>query len=166
VWWIPQFFQPQFFHLHVISYYLKFHDIVTYAVKILLPGQDKSNKNFLLHTQQLVKVKVKCSHYRPGVAQRVGRGIALLFHDRGTRRGWVVSSTPWPHFTPGKDPVHILQETVWAPGPVWVGGKSRPNQDSIPNRPARSQSLYRLRYPAHYTEQYLLMMSSKPARKR
>ena len=25
--------------------------------------------------------------YRPGVAQRVGRVIALLFHDRGTRRG-------------------------------------------------------------------------------
>ena len=23
----------------------------------------------------------------PGVAQRVGRGIALLFHDRGTREG-------------------------------------------------------------------------------
>ena len=34
-----------------------------------------------------IKVKVKCSRYRPGVAQRVGRGIALLFHDRGTRRG-------------------------------------------------------------------------------
>ena len=32
-------------------------------------------------------VKVKCSRYRPGVAQRVCRGIALLFHDRGTRRG-------------------------------------------------------------------------------
>ena len=31
--------------------------------------------------------KVKWSRYRPGVAQRVGRGIALLFHDRGTRRG-------------------------------------------------------------------------------
>ena len=26
-------------------------------------------------------------YYRPGVAQRVGRGIALLFHDRGTRSG-------------------------------------------------------------------------------
>jgi len=24
--------------------------------------------------------------------------------DRSTRRGWVVSSTPWPHFTPGKEP--------------------------------------------------------------
>ena len=27
------------------------------------------------------------SLYRPGVTQRMGRGIALLFHDRGTRRG-------------------------------------------------------------------------------
>jgi len=44
----------------------------------------------------------------------------------------VVSSTPRPHFTPGKDPVPTLQETGWAPGPVWTGEKSRPNQDSIP----------------------------------
>ena len=27
-------------------------------------------------------------------------------------------------------------------------GKSRPHRDSIPDRPARSQSLYRLSYPA------------------
>ena len=94
-------------------------------------------------------VKVKWSRYRPGVAQRVGRGIALLFHDRGTRRGWVISGTPRPHFTPGKDPVPILHEVGWAPGPVWTGGKSRPHRDSIPGRPARSQSLYRLSYPAH-----------------
>ena len=33
------------------------------------------------------KVKVKWSRYRPGVAHRVGRGIPLLFNDRGTRRG-------------------------------------------------------------------------------
>jgi len=84
------------------------------------------------------RIKVKWSRYRPGVAQRVGRGIALLFHDRGTRRGWVVSSTSRPHFTPGKDLVPILQEAVWAPGPVRTGGKSRPHRDSIPDRPARS----------------------------
>ena len=90
--------------------------------------------------------KVKWSNYRPGVAQKVGRGIALLFHDRGTRRGWVVSSTPRPHFTPGKDPVPILQEVGWAPEPVWKGGKSRPHRDSIPDRSARTQSLYRLSY--------------------
>jgi len=80
---------------------------------------------------------VKFSRYRPVVAQRVGTGIALLFHDRGTRR---VISTPQPHFTPGKDSVPILQETGWALGPVWTGGKSRPHRDSIPDRPARSQS--------------------------
>ena len=80
-------------------------------------------------------LKVKWSRYRPGVAQRVGRGIALLFHDRGTGRGWVVSSMPRPHFTPGPQ------------GPVWTGGKSRPHLDSIPDRPTRSQSLNRLSYP-------------------
>ena len=88
-----------------------------------------------------IYIKVKFSRYRPGVVQRVGRSIALLFHDRGTRRWWVVSSTPRPHFTPGKDPVLILREAGWAPGPVWTGGKSRPHRYSIPDRPARSQSL-------------------------
>ena len=96
-----------------------------------------------------VKVKVKFSRYRFGVAQRVGRRIAVLFHDRGTRRGWVVSNTPQPHFTPWKDLVPILQEVGWAPGPVSTGGKSCPHQDSIQDRPGRSQSLYRLSYPAH-----------------
>jgi len=84
------------------------------------------------------RINVKWSRYRPGVAQRVGRGIALLFHDRGTRRGWVVSRTPRPHFTPRKDPVPILQEAGWATEPVWTGGKSRPHRNSIPHRPARS----------------------------
>ena len=97
-----------------------------------------------------VSKQVKCSRYRPGVAQRVGRGIALLFHDRGTRRGWVVSSTPRPHFTPAKDPVPILQEAGWATGPVLTGGKSRPHRDSIPDRPAHSHSPYWLSYPAYF----------------
>ena len=30
------------------------------------------------------------------------------------------------------------------PGLVWTGGKSRPHWDSIPDRPARSQFLYRI----------------------
>ena len=52
----------------------------------------------------------------------------------------MVSSTPRPHFTPGKDPVPIVQEAGWATGPVWTGGKSRPNRDSIPDRSARSSA--------------------------
>jgi hypothetical protein len=93
---------------------------------------------YILCTRRDKKVKVKWSRYRSGVAQKVGRGIALLFPDRGTRRGWVVSSTPRPHFIPGKDPVPILQEAECAPGPVRTGGKSRPHRDSIPDRPART----------------------------
>ena len=45
-------------------------------------------------------------------------------------------------------------------GPVWMGGKSRPHRDSIPDRPARSQLLYRLGYPAHH----LLVKSHKITR--
>ena len=84
---------------------------------------------------------VKWSRYRPSVAQRVGRGIALLFHDRGTRRWWVVSSMPRLHINPEKDPVPILQNAGWAPGPVWTGEKSSPHRDPIPDRSARGQWL-------------------------
>ena len=61
----------------------------------------------------------------------------------------MISSMPRPHFTPGKDSVPILQEAGWAPGPVWTCGNSCPHRDSIPDRPASSQSSYRLSYTAH-----------------
>jgi len=142
-----------------------FHKTITYITRRAGSGTRyfavwwKMNDNQMPWRKRLTKrsqliiiiiiIKVKWSRYRPGMAQRVGRGIALLFHDRGTRRGWVVSSTPRPHFTPGKDPIPILQEIGWAPGPAWKGGKSRPYRDSTPDRPSRSRSLYRLSYPAH-----------------
>jgi hypothetical protein len=51
------------------------------------------------------------------------RGIALLILDLGARRGgW---STPRPgRFTPRKDPVPIIQEAGWAPGPLWTCAKN------------------------------------------
>jgi hypothetical protein len=52
--------------------------------KILPIGRILSHKTLIYYTQ---KVKEKGSRYRPVEAHRVGRGIALLFHDRGTRRG-------------------------------------------------------------------------------
>ena len=67
----------------------------------------------------------------------------------GTRRGWGVSVTPRPLFTPKKDPVPIVQEAGWDPGPVWTGAESLvPTGIRSPDSPARNQSLYRLRYPA------------------
>jgi hypothetical protein len=51
-------------------------------------------------------------------------------------------------FTPGTHPVSIVQEAGWAPGPVWRVRKISPyTWIRSPDRPARSESLYRLRYP-------------------
>jgi hypothetical protein len=59
-------------------------------------------------------------------------------------------SAPRPLFTLGKDPVPIVQEAGWAPGPDWTGTENlAPTGIRSPDRPARSQSLYRLRYPAY-----------------
>ena len=94
------------------------------AVFIFLP--------ILLHYYHKCK-KVKWSRYRPGVAQRVGRGIALLFHYRITRRRWVVRSTPRPHFTPG---THFTGGCV-GPRAGLAGRKtsSPPGFDSGPSSP-------------------------------
>ena len=52
---------------------------------------------------------------------------------------------------PGKDPVSIVQEAGWAPGPVWTGAANLvPTGIRSPDRPARSGSLYRLSYRAHF----------------
>jgi hypothetical protein len=80
----------------------------------------------------------------PGSAPLLySRGIALLFHDHGTRRGWGVSITPRPLFTSWKDPVPNLQEAVWAPGPIWTGAENLASTGiRSPDRPARSQSAF------------------------
>ena len=57
-------------------------------------------------------------------AHRGSRGIALPFLDHGTRRGCGVSVTPRPLFASGKEPVLIVQEAGWAPGPVWTGAEN------------------------------------------
>jgi hypothetical protein len=53
-------------------------------------------------------------------------------------------------FTPRKEPVPIVQEARWAPGPVWTDAENlAPTGFRFPDHPACSQSLYRLCYPAH-----------------
>ena len=59
-------------------------------------------------------------------------------------------------FIPRKEPVPILQEAGWAPGPVWIGAESlAPTRIRSPDRPARSVSLYRLSYPGPQIVMYL-----------
>jgi hypothetical protein len=53
---------------------------------------------------------------------------------------------------PGKDPVPIAEEAVWAPGPVWTGGENLaapPTGIRSPDRPALSESLYGRSYRGH-----------------
>ena len=100
--------------------------------------------------------KVKCTLVQAlrlctgRTAHRGSGGVALLFHDHGTRRWWGVSVTPWPLFTPGKNKVLIVPEGAWVPGPVWTGAENLAHSGiRSPDHPACSQSLYRLHYPAH-----------------
>ena len=57
---------------------------------------------------------------------------------------------PRPLIISGKDPVPIVQEAGWAPGPVWIGAENlAPTRIRSLDHPARSQSLYRLSYLTH-----------------
>jgi hypothetical protein len=50
--------------------------------------------------------------------------------------------------SPGNDPIPILQEAGWSPGPVWKGGENvAPTAIGSPDRSVRSELLYRLSYP-------------------
>ena len=118
-------------------------------------GKDVSN-NLFISVLRVVILKVKCPLVQAlrlctgRTAHRESRCIALPFLDHGTRKGWGVSFTPEPFFTAGKDPVLIVQEAGWAPGPVWTGAAHlAPTGIRSPVLPARSQSLYRLSYRAH-----------------
>jgi len=124
-------------------------------------SQGKSGRGVTLSPHPLLvpwswKSKLKCTLVQAlglctgRTAHRGSRGIDLPFLDHGTRRGCGVSITSRPLFIPGKDPVHIVQEAGWAPRPVWTAAKNLvPIGIRSPDRPARCQSLYRLRYPAH-----------------
>ena len=76
--------------------------------------------------ENLVPTGIQSRTLQPGrsvaFAQRVGRGIALLLHDRGTRSQWS-AARPGCTLPSGKTRYPFLQEAGWAPGPVWTGGK-------------------------------------------
>ena len=58
-------------------------------------------------------------------------------------------------FTPGKDPVPIVQEAGWAPGRSGQVRKMSPQPGfDSPDRPARSQSLYRTELPGPHLREH------------
>ena len=54
---------------------------------------------------------------------------------------------------PGKETVPIFQEAGYGPGPVWKGAENlAPTEIPSPDCPARSELLYRLRYPGRHAK--------------
>jgi hypothetical protein len=68
------------------------------------------SKKIKIHPVHALRLCTGCT------AHRGSRSIALPFHDHGTRKGRGVSVTPRPLFSPGKDPVPIVQEARWYQG--------------------------------------------------
>jgi len=87
-------------------------------------------------------------------ANRGSRDIALLFLDHGTRRRWGVIVMPRPLFAPGKDPVPVVQEAGWAPGPVWTGAE---NLASLPGFDTRTVQPVASRYTDWATRPFNIM---------
>jgi hypothetical protein len=113
-----------------------------------------TNQFILVLTSHYLCIKVKhtlvqalrlCTG-RP--AHTGSRDVALPFHDHCIRIGWWVSVTVPAALYHRKKPVPIVQEAVWATETVWTGVENiAPTGIRSPDRPACSQSLYRLSYP-------------------
>jgi hypothetical protein len=71
--------------------------------------------NFIMGKDLWLKLKVP--HNRPKGPEG-GRGVALLFLDLGTRRGWMVSTLPWPLYL-GKTPYPLYRRLGGPQG--WSG---------------------------------------------
>jgi hypothetical protein len=92
--------------------------------------------------------KGKGSPYnRPWGPKRGSRDIALPVWASARGGDGVASLTLRPLYLREWDPVPIVQEAGWAPGPVWTAAKFlAPTEIRSPDRQARSKSIYWLSY--------------------
>ena len=90
------------------------------------------------------KVHPRTGHEGPEGEYRYSSTLSLTLALDGS--GWLTPRLC--RFTPGKDPVPIVQEAGWATGPVWTGAENLvPTGIRLQDRRGRSESLYRLSYP-------------------
>ena len=82
-------------------------------------------------------------------AHRGSRGIALPFHDHGTRRGEGSASRPGRSLPSRKTRYPLYRSWVGTRAGLDRCRKSRPTGIRSLDRPARSQSLHRVTQPTH-----------------
>ena len=86
-------------------------------------------------------------HCRSRTAHRRSRGILYSFFITALLGVRSQGHTPAALY-PGKDPVPIVQGGGWAQGPIWTGAENlAPTGIRSTDRPVRSKSPYRVRYP-------------------
>jgi hypothetical protein len=112
-----------------------------------------SQRMTLFISHGLVKGKKK-DKVVPAPWRRMGSGrIDPRFLDLGTSWRWVVSFTPRPLYPRGKSPRYPFERRLGGPQsqPGWRDEEKILDPTGLElwplGRPARSQSLYRLRYP-------------------
>jgi hypothetical protein len=89
------------------------------------------------------KAHPRTGHEVPKLEYRYSSTLSLTSALDG---GWLSTTQPG-RFTPGKDPVPIVQEVGWILGSVWTDAENlAPTGMRSPDRLARSESLYRLSY--------------------
>jgi hypothetical protein len=99
------------------------------------------------HFTSQVNVKVKFTLEQHTNAQRGSGIITHPFLNLGARWGWMINATLQLLYTRERDMILIVEETGWAPGPVWTGVENlAPTGIRSPDRQVRSESLYRLSY--------------------
>jgi len=131
------------------------HLCISHACLILhsSPSTSCCSQSITVH---LCKGEVKCNLVHTlrlctgRTAHRGSRRIALLFLDHGTRRGEGSASRPGRSLPPEKTRCTLYRSLGRPQGRSGHVPKiSLPTGIRSPDRPTRSQRLYRLSYPAH-----------------
>jgi hypothetical protein len=98
-----------------------------------------------------VLVKAKLSRYIPYKPRGDVDRHSSTHNRSGARRNTVVISSPRPVWTPQRVPATILQEAVWASGPVGMRLENLALTGfRTPDFPPRGHSLYWLCYSCHH----------------
>ena len=109
------------------------------------------------------KVHPRTGHEGPQGEQRYSSTLSLT----SALDGVGANATPRPLYPRERDPLPILQEAGQVPGPVWTGAENlAPTGVRSPDRPARSESQFRRRYPGPFTEYWICCKFSEIALER
>ena len=94
--------------------------------------------------------------------------VKIILFNLGARWKCVDNATLRSLYLREREPVPIVQEAGWAPLPVWTGAENlSPTGIRSPDSPARSESLYRLRYSSTQNTRYAyIILVQQPKGKR